>query len=557
MLVLLPIALISGILTVFSPCVLPILPVVLASGADGKKARIRGLIFGIIISFTLASLFLTAFITSLGVSSDALRNFVSLLLFIVGISIVFPLWDKLQPKLEHLFSKQLKSENDGFYGGFITGIGLGIIWTPCVGPLVATISTLAALNQFSIWSVVMVLTYAIGMGVPLWFIAQKGSDFTSKLSVFKKNPKSVHQIFGLVLVFTSIFIYFGFEKRLQSWFLDNLPSQWAQVATTLESRFGVDEKLNDFMNINVQKNSSKSTGIIKGRYYAVDINDIKQGCLGGKDCIPSVDNPRFDTAFEADTWLNDDDVILGLNHNDDQRAYPQKIMNWHEIVNDTIGGDDIAVTFCPLCGTGVSFKRSEVGSINNLQTVEFGVSGKLYESDLVMYDRTKEENWWLQATGEAIAGPAAQRGDSLEWVATTTTTWGKWKQKYPNTKVLSRDTGYSREYDIYPYSDYEQSERLLFDVENKDSTFDRKEVVYGIEVNGVYKAYAQKDLLKATEENSTIEDIVGEDFIVIISRSDADEFMFVNKKTNETIPFIRGFWFSWYTLHTNTEVYEI
>lgn len=550
MLLLLPIALISGILTVFSPCVLPILPVVLTSGADGKTSRVKGLIFGIVISFSVAALFLSIFISASGISADNLRNIIAILLAFIGLSIILPIWARLQPFFERIFNKQVKSEKDGFFGGFLTGVGLGIVWTPCVGPLVATISSLAALNQLSFWSITMVLTYAIGMAIPLWYVAIKGSEVTSKLSVFRKNPILIRKVFGVILLLTAGIIYFGYERRAQAWFLDNLPESWTQVAVNLENRFNVEEEFT--------KNMDKSgkTGILSdGRYYAVDKDEIKQGCLGGKDCIPSIDNPRFETVSSASAWLNDGDVILGLNHNGVQRAYPQKIMNWHEIVNDTIGGDPIAVTFCPLCGTGISFNRTDIGPIGSLQTVEFGVSGKLYESDLVMYDRTNEENWWLQATGEAIAGPAAKRGDTLEWVATTTTTWGKWKEKYPNTQVLSRDTGYARDYDVYPYADYEQSERLLFDVTNTDSTFDRKEVVFGIEINGVFKAYAQKDLQAVISPNEKIEDTVGDSSVVIISRSDADEYMFVNGETLEEIPFIRGFWFSWYTLHTETEVF--
>jgi hypothetical protein len=212
-------------------------------------------------------------------------------------------------------------------------------------------------------------------------------------------------------------------------------------------------------------------------------SDLLQGCFG-KDCIPSINNPNFESAAAA-SWLQDEDRVFGINYKGVARAYPQRILNWHEIVNDEISGEAIAVTFCPLCGSALAFKRQVSGVIT-----EFGVSGKLHNSDLVMYDRY-EGSLWQQITGEAIVGPAAQRDEILEKVPIITTSWGEWRKEHPDTQVLSRDTGFVRDYDRYPYGTYEQDDELYFGVKNLNKQLPIKTVVYGVEINGVSKAYPE------------------------------------------------------------------
>lgn len=243
MLLLIPIAFISGFLTVLSPCVIPILPIVLSSGVDGKKARVHGVILGLLVSFTVAALFLTSLLSLFDISADALRNTTAIILFVIGYSIIFPIWEKIQPKIESLFNFNVSSQREGFFGGALTGLGLGLVWTPCVGPIVAVISSLAATEGISLSSIILVFSYALGISIPLWGIALKGSSFSSKLAVFKSNPILVRKVFGVVLVLTSVFIYFGFEKKLQSWFLDTLPENWTNIASVVEDRFDANSRL--------------------------------------------------------------------------------------------------------------------------------------------------------------------------------------------------------------------------------------------------------------------------------------------------------------------------
>jgi len=272
--------------------------------------------------------------------------------------------------------------------------------------------------------------------------------------------------------------------------------------------------------------------------------DFLQGCFG-RDCIPSIDNPKFETAEEADTWLLADDRIFALDYNGATRAYPQRIMNWHEIVNDEANDTPIAVTFCPLCGSALAFERKVDGVIT-----EFGVSGKLHNSDLVMYDRY-EGNLWQQITGEAIVGPAARRDEILVKVPIITVEWSQWRAEHPDTEVLSRDTGFSRNYDQYPYGTYEQNDELLFGVKGLDNSLQIKTPVYGIEVDGLSKAYPES----VFEKSNKFTDKLGAVALNLSKDSDGN-VMITRAGTGEEIIPIRLFWFAWAAFHPNTELYK-
>ena len=170
------------------------------------------------------------------------------------------------------------------------------------------------------------------------------------------------------------------------------------------------------------------------------------------------------------------------------KAYPIKIMNWHEIVNDTLEGNPIVVTYCPLCGTGIGFKGMVRGEI-----ATFGVSGLLYQSDLLMYDH-QSESLWSQIAMESVAGPLT--GEKLEPVFLEHTTWGEWRQTHPQTLVLSNKTGHRREYDRDPYLGYAQRAELMFPASDVDPRYHAKEWILGIEIKGTFKAYPFSELRK-------------------------------------------------------------
>ncbi|PIP56180.1 hypothetical protein COX05_04420 [candidate division WWE3 bacterium CG22_combo_CG10-13_8_21_14_all_39_12] len=246
MLLLIPIAFISGILTVFSPCILPILPIILASGIDGNTKRIKGIILGLITSFTVASLLLATIIRVLGIPADAVRLIAVALLIIFGISLIFPsLWQTVQVAIEKYWHFQPKRQEEGFFGGFLTGVSLGIVWTPCIGPIVATVATLAAVSSFSFSAVLIAVAYAIGTGIPLYYIAKSGSNFSSKFGFVKKENQKIRQVFGLIVLTSALFIWTGADRALQSWTLTNLPESWTRLPTAFEEQFDLDSSIEE------------------------------------------------------------------------------------------------------------------------------------------------------------------------------------------------------------------------------------------------------------------------------------------------------------------------
>ena len=166
-----------------------------------------------------------------------------------------------------------------------------------------------------------------------------------------------------------------------------------------------------------------------------------------KDGIPAIDRPTFETVRSADRWLDAREPVLVVEHGRAARAYPLQLLIWHEIVNDRIGDLPVAVTFCPLCNTALVFDRRHGGRV-----LDFGTTGRLRHSDLVMYDR-QTESWWQQATGEAIVGELA--GDTLRWLSAQTVSWAEFKAAHPDGDVLSRKTGFDRPYGTNPYAGYD------------------------------------------------------------------------------------------------------
>jgi len=186
-----------------------------------------------------------------------------------------------------------------------------------------------------------------------------------------------------------------------------------------------------------------------GTNWALHRIDYAEVLSGGppRDGIPSIDQPQFITQEEARTWLADNEPVIALEIDGDARAYPLQILTWHEIVNDTIGGVPVSVTFCPLCNSALVFERTVGGEV-----LEFGTSGLLRNSDLIMYDRTTE-SLWQQFTGEAIVGDLV--GTQLTFVPAQVIGFGDFETAYPAGVVLSRETGFARNYGANPYVGYD------------------------------------------------------------------------------------------------------
>lgn len=183
---------------------------------------------------------------------------------------------------------------------------------------------------------------------------------------------------------------------------------------------------------------------------AIDLNDIFSGGPG-RDGIPSIDAPIFESIKEASTWLGEKSPVIVVAIDGEARAYPQSILIWHEIVNDVLAETPIAVTFCPLCNSSLVFDRTVGETI-----LEFGVSGLLRNSDMVMYDR-QTESWWQQFTGEGIVGTYTNA--LLDVLPSQVIGFAQFAEKYPNGAVLSRQTGETRNYGTNPYVNYDQTRR--------------------------------------------------------------------------------------------------
>lgn len=202
----------------------------------------------------------------------------------------------------------------------------------------------------------------------------------------------------------------------------------------------------------------------------------------GKDGIPAISNPEF-TGPEEAHYLAGNDFVLGLVLDGVARAYPHSILDRHEIVNDS--SDDLlfAVIYCPLTGTGTAWNRRVLGSTT------FGVSGLLYNSNIIPYDRETDSNW-SQIMLKAVNGPL--KGTKAETFNLFETSWDTWKSMYPETLVLSENTGYNRNYRISPYGDYKTNSAILYPLNNNDNRLDGKERVLGVIIDNKHKAYSIK-----------------------------------------------------------------
>ncbi len=226
-----------------------------------------------------------------------------------------------------------------------------------------------------------------------------------------------------------------------------------------------------------------------------------------KDGIPSIDRPKFVDYAAADAWLHPQEPVIAVEVGRQARAYPLQILMYHEIVNDSIAGVPLAVTFCPLCNASIVYDR-RVGTA----TLDFGTTGRLRKSDLVMYDR-QTESWWQQFTGGAIVGHHA--GASLKQVPAQVVAYVDFKTAFPRGTVLSRDTGYSRPYGRNPYRGYDRVGQNPFLFRDPvDPRLPAMERVLGLTVGGKSKVYP----FSALERTPVVNDRIDSQPIVVISK---------------------------------------
>ncbi len=276
---------------------------------------------------------------------------------------------------------------------------------------------------------------------------------------------------------------------------------------------------------------------------SIPVAEIKDGGPP-RDGIPSIDGPEFIRASQAN--IENDARILGVYHEGIAKAYPINILNFHEIVNDQFKDHPVVITYCPLCGSGIAFDAMIDGARKT-----FGVSGLLYNSDVLLYDR-ETETLWSQLMNEAVAGDL--KGKKLDKIATANTTWAKWKATHPKTLLLSEKTGFNRDYTRNPYPGYAASAKTYFEVAEMDDSFHPKEMVVGLEVDGKHKAYPFSELEK--HPHSVVEDVFqGRKLSVEFDK--ASQSAEIKDEKGNIIPTIMNFWFAWSAFNPDTEVFRV
>lgn len=235
----------------------------------------------------------------------------------------------------------------------------------------------------------------------------------------------------------------------------------------------------------------------------IDLSELRSGGPS-KDGIPSIDNPKFVTLDAAREWIDPKEPVIMVEQNGEVRGYPLQILTFHEIVNDVIGGTPVAVTFCPLCYSSITFRRTIDGD-----PVTFGVSGLLRKSDLVMYDR-RTETLWQQFTGKGIAGTLA--GETLEVLPSQLVSFQQFAETHPDAKVLSRDTGYNRPYGQNPYAGYDDVDQSPFAYDGPtDDRLPPKEKVVAVSIEDSHRGFPHS----ITKEKRVVHDVIADHPIVV------------------------------------------
>jgi len=269
----------------------------------------------------------------------------------------------------------------------------------------------------------------------------------------------------------------------------------------------------------------------------VPVGDILPGGPP-RDGIPALTNPTIEKGKGANHWLKPDDPILGVVINNRARAYPVRILNWHEIVNDRMGSHHFVVSYCPLCGSGIVFDSRD----------QFGVSGLLYQSDLLLYDK-KSQSLWSQLEGRAITGRRA--GEQLNTLPALHTTWKFWLKHHPDTTVLSRRTGYSRNYSRDPYAGYASRRSTYFPVNHRDDRLHPKAWVIGLKLNGRTRAWPLEKLKKSGGRHE-----LWQGRRLYISYDRAGHHADIVDEDAAGLPeSVTLYWFAWAAFHPHTELW--
>lgn len=284
-----------------------------------------------------------------------------------------------------------------------------------------------------------------------------------------------------------------------------------------------------------------------------NLQRLVQGCFGDNVCVPLIDNPKFVSARQA-KFLKPDDLVIGIFFEDSYdtrgnfaKAYPVKILNWHEMVAPEITKvGTLLVTYSSLSMTPRVF-------LVNMMVPEdiFRVSGMILNSSPVLYN-SQTKSFWSQFDGIALTGP--QIGKQLGVYPSQLIRWSDWVQQHPKTTVLSQQTGFDFDYEQTPYGDYEKTTDIYFPLENTDSRLKPKELVFGIEVDGRFKAYPESELKKVLPKGGIIYDeFSGMKFQL---KYEKNVLKILDTAKDLEFPNAVSYYFVWSAFHPDTEIYR-
>ena len=311
----------------------------------------------------------------------------------------------------------------------------------------------------------------------------------------------------------------------------------------------------------------------------IRLDEIRWGGVV-QDGIPPLRNPEMITAQKA-TYLGDDNIVFGIEINGDARAYPKRILAWHEMFTDTIGGVDIAGVYCTLCGTVIPYKTS----VNGVD-YKMGTSGFLYRSNKLMYDQ-RTQSLWSTEEGKPVVGPLVDKGIQLPYESVVTTTWAEWKKRHPDTTVLSLKTGHRRDYDEgAAYADYFATDQLMFNTPFNDKRLANKQEILALrfqgapneqlaidtdylnenpvysnnigrqkfvvftDLTGANRVYDPKDIeFKSYDQKQTATDKNGKTW-----RVEEEKLIGPKGKELQRLPYHRAFWFGWHAAFPDTKL---
>lgn len=246
MLILIFFAFVGGVVTILSPCILPILPIILSGSVGEGKRKPYGIVSGFILSFTFFTLFLTSIVNATGISADTLRYISVVILALFGLTLIIP---QIQGKIEQMFSKlssraPQQGERHGFGGGFIIGLSLGLLWTPCVGPILASVISLALTGSVNGSAFIITLAYALGTALPMLAIMYGGRKLLNRVPWLLTKGALIQKVFGVIMILVAMMIYFNLDRQFQSYILQKFPN-YGTVLTGLEDNDLIRQELDD------------------------------------------------------------------------------------------------------------------------------------------------------------------------------------------------------------------------------------------------------------------------------------------------------------------------